>query len=72
MVSYHNSIMNTDNLAALKCPICDYRMCVDFRERGKPEYPGENPQNTGKINCGNSLTLNARPGLVSVGRNRMH
>ena len=43
----------TDELMALRCPVCD-----DFKEGGKPEYSEKNPRSTGEINCRNSLTWN--------------
>ena len=43
------------------CPIC-----VDFRKRGKPEYPEKNPQSTGKIDCENCYHTKIKHTLLGV------
>ena len=59
-----DSIMVNDKLVALSIVL----ICFDFKEEGKPEYPEKTPRSTGEINCGNSLTRNDTPDLVSVVR----
>ena len=60
----HDSIIDTDNLEALRCPIC-----IDCREGEKPECLEKNPQSTGAINCGTrKRNIAHQAGLLSVVR----
>ena len=60
--------VNTHIIRATSCVLGarGYFLCVDFRERGKPEYPEKNPRITGEIKYEklNSHETQTRPGLA--------